>query len=179
LTISGGFSAGGSGSGRAYSILDVSAKTGAQAVQVNYLDGSYAEKSEIILLNGTTVVPTVNLNIFRVNGFRVIAAGTLLVPLGNITIRHLSDTPVYSFITAGFNRARNIMYTVPANNVDPTTKFRTGNLFYPFTESLAQNTTIPIPLSIPTKLLEKTDIKVSCFASATGVIVVSLRGWLE
>jgi hypothetical protein len=208
LTISGGFSAGGSGSGRAYSILDVSAKTGAQAVQVNYLDGSYAEKSEIILLNGTTVVPTVNLNIFRVNGFRVIAAGTLLVPLGNITIRHLSDTPVYSFITAGFNRARNIMYTVPADktlyvtdfssgyattgnankeyarittraNVDPTTKFRTGNLFYPFTESLAQNTTIPIPLSIPTKLLEKTDIKVSCFASATGVIVVSLRGWLE
>lgn len=208
LTIAGGFSLGGTGSGRTYDILDVSAKNGAMAVEVKYLDGTYAQKSEIILLNGTTVVPTTNTDIFRVNNFRMIVAGANKVPTGNLTIRHLADTPVYSYITAGFTRARNAQYTVPlgynlfvyefdsgyattgnANkeyarvttraNVDPTTKFMTDGIFYPFTDCLSQNTTIPIPISCPTRLPEKTDIKVSCIASQTGVVITTIRCWLE
>lgn len=208
LTVAGGFSMGGTGSGRVYSIIDESARTGAHVVEVSYLDGLYVEKREIILLNGTTVVPTVNVDLFRINSFRVIAAGTNKVPSGNLSIRHLSDTPVYSYISAGFNRARNIMYTVPAGktlyvthfacgygttgnankeyarittraNVDPTTKFRTDSMFYPFTDSLLQNTTVDITLDAPTKLPAKTDIKVSVVASVTGVVVATLRGWLE
>lgn len=208
LAIAGGFSSGGSGASRTYSILDKSATVGAHAVEFNYLDGSYAEKREIVILNGTAVIPTVNLDIFRINSFRVIAAGANGIPTGNLTIRHLSSTPVYSYITAGFNRARNAMYTVPAGknlyvtdiaggfatagspnkeyarittraNVDPTTRFQTDGLFYPFTDVLVQNVTVPIQLAMPTKLTEKTDIKLSVIASSSGVVISTLRGWLE
>jgi len=208
LTISGGFSYGGTGSGRSYIIVDTSAKAGAQAIEINFLNGSYVEEREIVVLNGTTVVPTTNTKIFRVNSFRVITAGANKVPTGNLTLRHIDNTPVYSYITAGFNRARNAMYTVPAGktlyvtdfnggyattgnankeyarittraNVDPATSFMTDSMFYPFTDAVCQNTTINTILSIPTKLPEKTDIKLSVIASATGVVITTLRGWLE
>lgn len=208
LTCSGGFSRGGSGSGRVYAVLDKSAKAGAQAVEINYLDGSYAEKREIIILNGTTVVPTVNLDIFRINSFRVVVTGTNAAPTGNLTIRHLSDTPVYSYISAGFNRARNAMFTVPAGknvyithwvggyattgnankeyaritpraNIDPTTGFQVDGLFYPSMDILAQNTSVETPLIIPFKLPAKTDVKMSAIASATGVISTMMIGWME
>lgn len=208
LTFANGFSGGGTGSGRAYSVLDESATAGGHAVEAFYLDGSYAEKSEIVILNGTTVVPTVNTNLFRINSFRVIAAGANKVPTGNITIRHLSNTPVYSYITAGFNRARNAMYTVPAGktlhvtdfnsgyattgnankeyarvttraNVDPSTKFMTDGMFYPFTDTVSQNTTINTQIQCPTMLPGKTDIRVSAIASQSGIIVTTLRGWIE
>lgn len=208
IQFSGGLSNGGSGIDRDYIILDKSATVGAHAVMVNYLDGDYEERREIIILNGTAVIPTVNTDLFRINSFRVIAAGANAVPSGNLFIRNLSNTPVYSFITAGYNRARNIMYTVPAGkilfvtdfdagyatsgspnkeyarittraNIDPTTKFNTDGLFYPFTDVLAQNVTVPISLEYPTKLPAKTDIKVSEIGSASGVIIVTLRGYLK
>jgi len=69
LTISGGFSSGGTGSARDYIVLDYSAHTGAFAVFCKYLDDTFAEHEEIIILNGTTPVPTVNLDYYRVNGF--------------------------------------------------------------------------------------------------------------
>jgi hypothetical protein len=208
ITVGGGFSYGGTGSVRAYSIIDETATAGAHAVEVSYLDGSYAEKREIIILNGTTVIATVNTNIFRVNAFRVIAGGTNKVPTGAIAIRHLANTPVYSYITAGFNRARNSMYTVPAGkslyvvewhggfgttgkasreyarittraNIDPTTRFKTDNMFYPFTDIISSGEDVIMPLPLPTKLTEKTDIKVSAITSENGVITTVLRGWLE
>ena len=208
ITCGNGFSRSGTTGARAYSIIDTSAKAGAHAIEFVYLDGSYVEKREIVILNGTTVIATVNTDIFRINSFRVIADGANNVPTGNLTIRHLSDTPVYSFITAGFNRARNIMYTIPSGktlyvtkvetgyattgnankeygrittraNVDPTTKFRTGSIFYPYTDSVSQNFTVSNDLITPTKLPEKTDIKVSIVASANGISICTLRGWLE
>lgn len=208
ITLSGGFSQGGTGSGRDYLIIDESANVGAHAVEINYLNGSYVEKREIVLLNGTAVIPTVNVDLFRINSFRVIIAGTNKIPTGNISLRHLLDTPVYSHITAGFNRARNAQYTVPAGktlyvtdfnagyattgnankeyarittraNIDPTTKFMTDGLFYPFTDVVMQNTQVNTVLTIPTKLAAKTDIKISVIASATGVVVTTLRGWIE
>lgn len=208
ITIGGGFSHGGTGSGRAYSIIDETATAGGHIVEIGYLDGNYEEKSEIVILNGTTVVPTVNTNLFRINSFRVMAAGVNKIPTGNIILRNLADTPVYSYITAGFNRARNAMYTVPlgktlyvtdfnggyattgnANkeyarittraNIDPSTKFRTDSIFYPLTDNVSQNTTINTVLSVPTKLPAKTDIKLSVIASQTGVVVTTLRGWIE
>lgn len=209
LTLAGGFSRGGSAlRGRTYSIVDESAKAGAQVVEIGYLNGSFAEKREIVSLNGTGVVATVGLTLYRINSFRVIAAGANKVPTGNISLRHIDNTPVYSYITAGFNRARNAMYTVPAGkdlfvtdlatgyatsgspnkeyarvttraNMDPTTKFKTDGIFYPFTDVLVQNVTVPLELTIPTRIPEKTDIKISAVASASGIIVSSLRGWLE
>lgn len=208
LTVAGGFNRGGSGSGRGYHVIDVSATAGAHAVEISFLDSLYAEQREIVILNGTTVVPTVKLTLFRINAFRVIASGANKIPTGYLSLRHIDNTPVYSYITAGFNRARNAMYTVPAGktlyitdfnggfattgnankeyaritsraNIDPTTKFQTDGMFYPFTDFVCQNTMINTPISIPTKLLEKTDIKISVIASATGIVVTTLRGWIE
>jgi len=208
LTCSGGFSKGGSGSLRTYKVIDASAHAGAQAVEIGFLDGSYVEQSEIVILNGTAVIPTVKLTMFRINSFRVIAAGANKIPTGALTLRHLGNTPVYSYITAGFNRARNAMYTVPAGktlyvtdlnvgygmtgkselqyarvtsraNVDPTTKFYTGGVFYPFTDVLSSIGNVNTVLSVPTKLPEKTDIKMSVITSNTGVIATTLRGWIE
>lgn len=208
LTIADGFSDGGNASGRTYSVLDKSAYTGAFAVNVTYLDDNYTEKKEIIILNGTTVVPTVNLDIYRVNSFRVIAVGSTGVPKGNIAIRHLSDTPVYSYITAGYTRARTATYTVPAGknlyvtnidfgfgttgktsleyarittkaNIDPNSNFSTNGLYHAFTDVICTNSTIPIQLSMPTKLPEKTDLKIVFTASEVGACSTVLRGWIE
>lgn len=208
ITISNGFNHGGTGSGREYYIIDNSATVGAQVVEINYLDGTYAEKRGMIILNGTTPVPSINLDVFRINTFRVIAAGSNHIPSGNLSLRHLSDTPVYSYITAGYTRARNSVYTVPLGktlyvtdynagfattgngnkeyarittraNIDPTTSFNTDGVFYPFTDTLMQNTTINTVLSTPTKCPQKTDIRITCLTTYTGAAITTLRGWLE
>jgi hypothetical protein len=119
VTFSGGLSSGGSCvTARTYQILDSSAATGAMAVKIEYLDDAFAEKSEIVILNTTTYVDTVNSDLYRINSFRVIACGTKATPtyaaVGNITLRGNVTTTTYSYITAGYTRARNVMYTVPA-----------------------------------------------------------------
>lgn len=195
LTFSGGLSSGGScATARTYQVLDVSAATGAMAVKIDYLDASYNAKTEILILNTTTQVASINTDFFRINSFRVIACGTkatpTYAPAGNLTIRKATVAGVfYSYITAGFTRARNTVYTVPlgktlyvnmwqagaatANdtkvqtirvmtmiNREPATGFLTGNIFYPYTELLISNETVGIHFPIPTKLPAKTDIKV-------------------
>jgi hypothetical protein len=208
LTLSGGFSSGGTGSGRAYNVIDKSAYTNAQAVKIEYLTSAYATKSEIVIMNGTTAVDTVNTDLFRVNSFRIIATGTNNNCLGNITLSADGAGTTYSFITAGFTRARNIIYTVPAGktlyithwsasysttgnankeygrmytraNIEPSTKFKTGSLFYPYTEIAMQNATTVIEFSCPTKIPATTDIKVSGVATANGAMSTVLRGWIE
>lgn len=208
LTFSAGLSSGGSAASRTtYHILDKSSYTGAQAVRITGLDSTYAEISEIVILNGTTVVATTK-SFFRVNSFRVVLAGTDTKPTGNLTLRASADTPVYSYITAGFTRARNNMYTVPLGktlyvtswnagfsvgndskfqvgrlytraNVDNVTGFNTGNIFYNYTEVLCTNNFQSIIFQVPTKLPAKTDIKISGIAlNVTGVVASALRGFL-
>lgn len=208
LAIAGGFSRGGSGLGRSYIVLDTSATAGAHAVETTYLDGNYLEKREIHILNGTTEVPTVNNDLYRINNFRVIAAGANKIPTGNLSIRNTTNTPVYSYITAGFTRARNAMFTVPSGktiyivtyiagyattgnankeyaritpkaNIDPTTGFQVDGIFYPSIDIIAQNISVPVELSIPFRLSEKTDVKLSAIATAAGAISTTLMGWIE
>ena len=57
--------------------------------------------------------------------------------------------------------------------------FRTGKIFYPFTEVSLQNNSLQIIFTEPTKLLSGVDIKVSGLATAAGIATCSLRGWLE
>jgi hypothetical protein len=212
VTFAGGLSSGGTGASRAtYAIVDASAKTGAQVIKFDYLTTLFAQKTEIIILNGTTVVDSVNTDCYRVNSFRVIATGSGAKPVGNLTLRldgGSAASTVRSYITAGFTRARNTIYTVPAGlnlyvvqyaasyattgnankefgrlytraNLDPATRFNTGALFYPYTEIAMQNATTVIHLECPTKIPAGTDIKVSGIASAAGIATAMLRGWLE
>ena len=194
VTFSGGLSMGGScATARTYQILDASAAKGAMAVKIDYLTDTYAEKTEIVILSTNNDVPTVNTDLFRINSFRIIAVGSKVTALnaakGNLTIK--VGAVVYSFITAGFTRARNAMYTVPAGktlhinewnvaaatpnnkgsqtarvitraNIEPTTKFRgSGLIFYTYTEVLLSNEATSIQFPIPTTLPAKTDIKIS------------------
>lgn len=194
VTFAGGLSSGGSCvTARTYQILDVSAAKGAMAVKIEYLTSAYAQKTEIVILATTTPVPLINNDVYRVNSFRVIAVGTkataLNAPGGNLSLMKNAGL-TYSYITAGYTRARNAMYTVPAGktlyvtmwtisaattnnkvesvrcltraNVEPQTGFKgDGNIFYPYTEVLATNATNTIEFSMPTKLAAGTDIKVS------------------
>ncbi len=217
LTFSGGLSSGGScATARTYDVLDASAAKGAMAVRIEYLDASYAEKSEIIILNTNNQVSSVNTDFFRINSFRVIAVGTKATPtysaIGNLAIRKATvASPFYSYITAGYTRARNSAYTVPAGktlyvtqwnvgastpndskvqtcrvftrtNVEPSTGFRgAGNIFYPYTECLISNGVEPVEFTAPTRLPEKTDLKVSAIGLTgfSGPVTSALRGWLE
>jgi len=208
LGVSGGFSSSGTGAIRAYAVLDKSVVAGALAVKIEYLTNTCTSKSEIVILNGAAAVDTINTDLYRVNSFRVIATGTNNFPTGNISLRVSGGATTYSYITAGFTRARNTIYTVPAGktlyiyefsaayatsgspnkeyarlytraNMEPSTRFKTGSLFYSYTEVLVQNITIVVPLQVPTKFDSCTDIKMSGIASAAGIATCALRGWLE
>jgi hypothetical protein len=144
---------------------------------------------------------------YRINSFRVIGAGSNNKPVGNLAIRETDGAPNYSYITAGFTRARNVQYTVPSGktlyihtihwaygystnqthycriytraNLEPSTNFRTGSIFYPFSESIEANTSGTINLINPTRLPYGIDLKVSAVATYAGSVMVSLKGWIE
>jgi hypothetical protein len=119
LTIANGFSAGGTAASRHYAVLDYAAHPGAQAVLLNYLDGAYATKRELVVTNGAQAngVLTVNADIFRLNSFRVIATGSAGKSAGALSLGNNATPPtiIYGYITAGYTRGRSSLYTVPAN----------------------------------------------------------------
>jgi hypothetical protein len=114
LTCSGGFSSGGTGASRStYHVVDVSAKTGVHAVRIEYLDTSWAAKSEIVILDGDAAMDLVG-SPYRINSFRAISVGTNNGAVGNLTLQANGAGTTYSYITLGYTRARNSVYTVPA-----------------------------------------------------------------
>lgn len=215
LTCANGFSSGGTGTTRKYIVIDASAHIGALAMKVDYLTNTYVQRTLILPTNGTGAVTTLNdagtalSDLFRINSFRMIAAGTGNKPSGYWQLQTVSGGTLWSYISLGFTRARNTMYTVPANktlyvtswnvgwstpndpkvqtarfytraNVEPSTMFNTGNIFYPYTETIISNAQESIIFPIPTKLPQKTDIKVSgiAFSIGSGAAASVLRGFL-
>ena len=184
---------------------DTSAGTGAQTVHIHYLDGGWAEKIATVSMNGTALVNTTETDIYRINGFDVVAAGTYKRAVGNISVTGTAGLVTYDHISANFLVARNSAYTVPIGKALYITDVRgayghssnqpeygrllfyatvndnvvTPGLFYGFGESMSDNTTIPIQIPLPYRMPEKCDIKISCIASAAGIAEVAVRGWLE
>lgn len=209
LAVAGGFSNGASGASNAYRVLDYSAYTGVQAVRVQYLNASYVEATEFVVLNGTTVVPTTSSTMFRINSFRAIAVGSGGKAVGNIDIRNLADTPIYSRIVAGYTQSRNICYTVPTGKrlyitsvtysagasvsgrsvrfTNKATYDAAGGIvltpgvhFMPFTEMILEDNALQRNLEIPTGLPAGTDLKVSVISPDGATYCgAALRGWLE
>ena len=190
LTFADGLSDGSSTASRPYAVIDLSASTGAQVVGFFYLDEDYIQYGEIVVLNGTTPVATVNTDLYRINSFAVIAAGSNCKPIGDLSITNLAGTIEYSHITAEYTISRQLVFTVPAGvtgyvsggtisastpndtkvqtervivrtNENPDFQFRTGCLFYPIAEIVVCNETIPITFELPLKINEKTDFIVS------------------
>jgi hypothetical protein len=126
LTIENGFSKLGTGASRYYAVVDYSNQAGCHAVYVSYLDATYTQRREIIVTNsGANGVLTINSNYYRINAFRVIATGANGKPTGTVAIMDNATPPtiIYSYITAGFTRARNSIYTVPTGKTLYITNF--------------------------------------------------------
>jgi hypothetical protein len=186
------------------SASDTAAGTGIQQVIIYYLDTANAEKTEIVTLNGGVVATTAT-NILRVNGFRAYRVGTGKKAAGNIDLRHLSDTPIYSRIPTGYTRARNSAYRIPAGKTLYVTSItfssagttagkyarfstratydagqqRSIDFFSLYTEVLVQDGAFNKLLEIPTRLPQGTDILVSAIAGAASTLCsCALRGYL-
>jgi hypothetical protein len=130
LLVDGGFSCGGGSGGRSYIILDqnVAVKTGAQAVYIGGLDSSYAQQSEIVITAGAGPAYTATVKSwYRINEFRIIALGTALKSADYVALCDGTSTSIYySYISAGYNRARNQQYTVPAGKTLWVTQWNAG-----------------------------------------------------
>jgi hypothetical protein len=184
---------------------DKAAGVGARTVKVSYLNASFEEKTETVTLDGTTAVATASTDFYRVNHFRIVTVGSASVALGDIDIRHLADSPIYSRILAGFTRARNAVYTIPKNktlfiqnatfgvshsaankyanitlkaNYDYTDD-ASSTVFYPYSTALMDMGTTQIRFDIPLKFLEGTDLRVTASSNGTAAIAIALRGWIE
>ena len=217
LVIGGGFSSGGTcAAARAYSIVSKATTTGAQVVKIDYLTSAYASKTILVALNGGTAVSIAGsggaalTETFRVNSFRIVAAGSGAKAAAAISLQlNAAPNTVYSYITAGFTRARNSAYTVPTGktiyitevnagfgetakaavtdyarmylrtNREPTTDFLTGDIFYGVTEVITFCNTMLLTLPIPLKIIATTDVKMSGLSSTSGFAVSTIRGWIE
>lgn len=187
---------------------DAAEGTGAQTVKVWYLTSALVEKSETVILNGVTPVLTVATDIYRINAFRVVSAGTGGKAAGNIDIRNIANTPIYSRIPAGYNRARNSIYTVPVGKTLCVNQFMFSagssaggvycrftlratyddkigtalTLFYPFYEIGLEDGAFESCINLPVRFPAGTDIKISVIGDANNsnaVCTGSYRGWLE
>jgi hypothetical protein len=136
LEFSGGLSSGGTCAvARAYTVVDVDAYSGGQVVKIDYLNGSYAEKTILMCLNEGNLVTTKNAagtnltDLFRINSFKIVASGSGNSCTGNLWLESVGTARsgvVYSYITKVFTRARNAMYTVPAGKTLYINKFTAG-----------------------------------------------------
>jgi hypothetical protein len=186
---------------------DTAAGSGIRSVKLTYLDTSYTERTEIIATAGNTPVPTVATNIVRVNRLRAVTgATTQTVAAGNIDIRALADTPIYSRIAAGMTRACTGVFTVPAGKrlfitsmlcsggTGTGARFVVFNLKTTWDEVLNEATSIFLPnaevavedggllrtFETPITLGPQTDVLVTALSDGASTICrVGLRGWLE
>lgn len=190
LTIGAGISNGKTMASKPYAVIDRSASTGAQVVGFTYLDDTYVQHGEFVVLNGTTPVNTVNTDIFRVNSFTVVATGTECKAVGDLGISDTAGAVEYSHITAGYTTSRQLVFTVPAGYTgyitscmisassyndsktqtarvilrtdgNPDLDFLTGCIMYPKAEIVVTNETVVSNFSIPIKIIEKSDFLVS------------------
>ena len=95
--------------------------TGAQTVNIHYLDTAGAEQNETIIMNGTTLVTTVATDIDHVQWINTNAVGSGGVAAGNISLQGLGGGAVFEYIAAGGNQSLSARYVVPTG--------KTGYLF--------------------------------------------------
>lgn len=94
------------------SINDISGGTGAQVLEIHYLDGDLNISNEFVTMDGTTPVLTVATDIRYVECMHIHEIGGLKEAAGNISATE--SAIVYSYIAAGKRRCTNSARRVPA-----------------------------------------------------------------
>jgi hypothetical protein len=165
------------------------------SIQINGLDANYAPISEVLVLDGTTPVETVN-SYLRVNSMQV-TVGSATNPSGVVTLKDLTNTTIYAQINTDVGRTQAAIYTVPAgytfylSRVDGNTSLN-GNNFCVYrnrtaTPSGVVTLTQQAPFAIsynarrvmPRPFPEKTDIQLQAKVnSSTGEVSFSAEGYL-
>ena len=175
--------------------VDAAAGTGARTIRVSYLDGDYAEQSEIVTLNGTTNVTMAAEDVLRIQDVRVVTAGSGGVTAGNITVKNADATVGY--IGAGYNCNRQGVFTVPAGRrlfivgvklsathtasnkraILAITR-RTGAIFNTLWEAAMPDGAFEESFSFPLILPEKTDFFCRGVSDGTATVHMFIEGWL-
>lgn len=170
---------------------DADGGTGCQLVQVEYLDGNWAEQTALVDPNGQTGDTTIT-DCFRVNAVRGVLAGTgqanagdIYVGTGALTLGKPAN--VLAKIQAGEGIAQMPVHSVPANksilvmNSNITTqtankvvdtwlsiRIAATNIWYKTTERHLANNVWINEFNVSAAIPEKTDILVTAKADSTG-----------
>jgi len=101
--------------------------TGAQTVEITYLDVNFDQQQEILSMDGQTPVLTVATDIEDIQWMHVVTLGGIAnqTALGAITLRAIADTPVYETIAAGGNQSLSARYKIPNGFTGYILKWRT------------------------------------------------------
>jgi hypothetical protein len=178
---------------------DDAANTGAQTVQLTYLDSDFVEHVATYSMTGQTDVVTAD-DVFRVNDFRVHSG---VAAVGTITAERHGSTTTQASISIGETRDRQLVYTVPdgfslqmsafawassgadtkgylkytlfSNYCDSDEEI--GSVFYPMMEISVQNAgtvyTMPVPLVLP----EHTDVYMSVIGDSATLTATATSSW--
>lgn len=159
---------------------DTSAGTGAQQVELTYLDDAYIKQTETITMNGVSIVTTVATDIFRPIGLRVIAVGSGSENAGIITMTVVSAGADRIGILIGENLSQHGFYTVPAGKtafvVSAYTTIEKGKdmviellatigeagIFYGIVPVQVYQSSTQLVIMAPFPVVEKSDVKFLC-----------------
>lgn len=155
----------------------------AVSVQIFGLDVDYQRITEVVALNGTTGVTTVN-SYFRINNV-ITTAGAAV---GTMTVKNVGGT-TYAQIAIGNGKTNMSVYTVPAGYTAYLTQFDafsstsvTSGVFATFRGLLTSSTgisnvvlqapflnTYAVTRPYPIPVLEKVDLQLQCKSSGAGL----------
>lgn len=180
---------------------DDSSNTGAETVQLTYLDSDFVEHVATYSMNGQADVETAD-DVFRVNDFRVHSG---LAAVGTITAERHGGTTKQASIGVGETRDRQLVYTVPdgfslqisafawassgatakaylkytlfSNYCDTDGIISPQNIFYPMMEVSVQNTGIVYTMPVPLVLPEHTDVYMSVIGDAATDTAAATSSW--
>lgn len=95
-------------------VADTIAGTGAQVVLLAYLDTNYEEKTNIVLMDGTTPVVFSAVDCFRPIAIVTVQAGSNQRNVGNLTLRVAGGGAVRGYMFEDFTFSTNGRTTIPA-----------------------------------------------------------------
>ena len=87
--------------------------TGAQTVDIHYLDSSGDEQEETVTMNGLGAVTTLATDIADVQWLHTRAVGANGVAVGNISLQGVGGGTVYEYLAAGGNQSLSGRYAIP------------------------------------------------------------------